>query len=215
MSSVVESVTLRLTGLALAQDKNEKELFIVSAEVLNDGHAVDVIQMRWYYTEASEQYTDDKLRIIGFNGDPENPGFNPGPYAGYRKLDVYDGKERWQYDLSTSAAPLPKDRMSRARSKFRAKGFGTGAMVPQSSAPTPPPAPTKSAPPPAPPASVASGIASVKDYQSAWEYYSEACGNRPDAFIDELNALIDELGYEQDSFTVKDWQKLAGKGIPF
>ena len=168
------------------------------------------------FNGGAEQYTLDKLRRLGWNGDVDNPEFAVGqePVILNCKHDTYNGATKEKWDLAAASKPLTSDRAKLLAQKFKAT---SGPAVGRPS--TPPPAARPAGGPPSRPPSTppAAALSKVSDRNDAWEAIREATKQDPDeaSWFKTIELVEKDTGKKEDDFAAAEWQKVVAQYPPF
>lgn len=164
----------------------------------------------------AEQYTTDKLRSLGFNGDLENPEFTAQPpFRVSCKHDTYNGNTTERWDFAFSSKPMDPGKARHFASKFKA------ATSTPARPPTTPLSPPKSLAPakPAAPARPAPSTTKVVDQDSAWAEYERRAegkgGTSQDAWFKAIDTVVAAEGVAEANFTAEHWQSVLAAIPPF
>lgn len=179
-----------------------------------------------YMSDKAFQYSEEKLRRLGFNGNFEAPEFTSADNVELNckhEEKVKDGKptgqtvEKWDIAGGFKPQPAPPDVAKQFGAKWRATVGGPPAK-PAGKPPAPPAAKT---PPPAakspPPASKIPTQADRDKWKGdAWDVFVKRVGSEDvEAWQHEISARCKVKKYaDETSFNEDDW-KCVGDGVPF
>ena len=154
-------------------------------------------------SDRAMEYTEQKLKTLGFNGDFENPAFSQDAYAWTGKAEEYEGRTTMRYELAdwgaAKSAPAATAKLLTAKWKQKFAGAAT---------PRPPAA---SKPP-------ATRTATPRD--KAWAAYCVQTNNAPN-MTDWAGAVADRgdaVKRTEAGFTPADWAAVTealANAIPF
>ena len=173
-------------------------------------------------SDAAWQYTEDKLRLMGFNGDFENPDFaKPDGVPLYCKHDTYQGKtgEKWDVSTGMNVTPAKADvrkTLTRRWASQNAKPSRPSTSAPPARSAPPPAETTRSAPPPADDdAAPSSTFEEITDKNACWSYWEDIFKGAVD--VGHWQEVIREVanGRKESAFTADDWRAVAKKAVPF
>lgn len=167
-----------------------------------------------YYSSGAAEYSDEKLRKLGFNGKADAPEFsNAGDVELSCKIEQYEGKDRDKWDIAGGMVfePAGQDVVRQFNARWKAK-YGSAPSKPSAPSKAPPKAPSKA------PEKDPGLKATTKD--EAWEATVQLNPGVDEKVVSErfyasIEKIGKEAGREEDEFTAADWQKVADDGIPF
>jgi hypothetical protein len=176
------------------------------------------------------EYTEKKLKALGFNGDFIAPQFSTDATENgvqwLCRIEEYQGKPGEKWDLANWGGEVQQagqDVLRRLNAKFAASNRPQASRP--AGRPTPPPsrpaAPARQAAPsrPAPaPAASATATLEITDKDSAWASYCDSSKGEPDleAWNSAVSGHMAAVGKTEEQFTAEDWQAaLAAAEIPF
>lgn len=226
-----------VVGLSQASNVEQVELtFDITHQLGEDQQWHPIASMeRTIFLSLSDnswQYTEAKLKALGFNGDFRDMQFGEGPRAEGVELlcqhEEYQGKKRERWELanwsSREVRPAGDDKLRRLNAKWKASA---GSAPATSGRPAPPPAAASAAPAtPAAPAPAAAAPAtpaattppyadegrSFKTKDEAWGFWLECSSNAPD--LTKWAEAVKAIGKDESEFTADDWNKVAAAGCP-
>lgn len=181
-----------------------------------------------YMSEKAAPYTEEKLALLGFNGDFDHPWCETTEFDVYVKHEPWANAEKgtsgigekWNVSSAGSRAK-PADDGVKAQMSQRWRAQYGSKPVARPSAPPPvtpastPPTPPLSAPPKGPPPEVAPA-ADVWDKNRAWAEWEAEFGDKLD--VSKWTQVLQQvMGTRTErQLTSKDWQDVAkAAGIPF
>lgn len=209
----------RLADMKFGQSTNGKDVMEYIIDVQVSTSDIRRKSIATYFSGGATQYTEERLAILGFNGDFENPAVAAKWYGDDYPLEVYcdyqqydDGKgggprdvEKWGFSRGSSAKPATDDAKAAMSQRWRAKYGSAPASTPPATKPsTPPPAAApKGPPPPVEPA----GDVWTKD--RAWAHYDAEFEGKVNA--DHWTKVVQQVGEgrHERTFTSDDWKKVA------
>jgi hypothetical protein len=181
-----------------------------------------------WLSDGAFPYSKEKLEMLGFNGDFDNPAVDPKYHATETftvvcRNEPYtdnDGNqkvgEKWEVGRGgvRMGKPAGNDK-ARAMARLWKSMGGATAPAPAVTPPAAPPAPSAPppvAPPPPPAAETAEQVEAART--AAWAEYEKHQGDKA---AGEWTRMIATMGKPEDQFSVADWNVIAGKadGIPF
>ena len=174
------------------------EVSIVPLEYQSNGEWVDAHQIPqrvfWYLTDAAWDYTSDKLRQLGFDGNFEDPGFAINECAFRCKLEEWQGETRARWDLPAGSA-LKQNEIAELQKRWKAS----------SSSPTTPsftetPSPSTTIKP--------------QNMTEAWRVWMEKNGGDSAQFQSAIDAVARVTNKKPEAFGPDEWQKVID-GTPF
>jgi len=163
----------------------------------DDGNLYDMqnpLQVNVYFamSDRAMEYTEAKLKKLGFNGDFENPAFSQDAQVWIAKQEEYEGRMVTKYDLADwgTAKQAPVATAKLLTMKWRQKFAGAATPKPAVAVPKPLPSP-KSAP----------------SRDSIWAAYCAQTGNAPDmtAWHEAVANQGDAVNRTEAKFTAADW----------
>ena len=163
-----------ITSAVLGVSKKNNPELVLQIAVQSEPPARRTI--RWYFTEACEKYTQDKLKALGFNGDFDQPMFNDAAAVTGVEWNCthedYQGemKERWELASwgGAAAEKAPADVIRKMTALWKSKNGASKpvtAPAPRTTPKAPPAAPATS---PAPAAPVAPPAVTAPPAEISW-----------------------------------------------
>lgn len=183
-------------------------------------------------SDGAWEYSERKLKTLGFDENFESPGFDPEVMnQGVELLcahENYEGKiqERWElanWGGSANLEPAPSDVVRMIAAKWKARNGGNGAHR-ASAPPKPAPARRATAPAPAPAPSTATsattGILTVATRDEAWAEVLTGQKNGENqarvAWAIAIEKVAKRTGKGEADFGPDEWTAVAADGsIPF
>jgi len=158
-------------------------------------------------------YTRQKLEALGFNGDFDNPQFDPQKSSNFEVLckhDEYEGKTTEKWDLANWGGGPEKasnDVIKRYNAKWKAE---VGSPPPKpAGAPARPPSL-----PPRPPAKQPERV-SPKDQGEAFALFKTIEGDDAEKFWALIAKIEKKHGIPVDDFEQKHWDEFHEELLPF
>lgn len=167
----------------------------------------------WSLSGGAEEYTLNKLRAIGWNGDAENPECSIGNEEIQLtcKHDEYQGKVRERWDIAGGVKPMDRDRARNFAAKFKSTA---GVQRPT----TPPPsrqAPAKPAPPARTSAPSRTKEETYADKDAAWAALVTAFKNPSEKkFYEAVDRVAESSGKDELQFGETEWTAVVNEFIP-
>ncbi|MEM9066270.1 MAG: hypothetical protein AAGB51_12360 [Planctomycetota bacterium] len=204
-----------VTGIEFGEASTGTEGIGVQFELLNNGERTGASRKAFLWLSPNaKQYTIDKLKRIGFNGDIDNPAWSDEPIEVECRHEVYDGTDREKWDIAGGGGvqPLTDDKRRRLKSSLRAE-FGTSpAAKPSATADTKRKAPSRPAP----------TQAKELSFSSADEAYDHCVTKYGDQFSDDgwfkaIETVASDTGVAEADFNSEHWKRVveASDPIPF
>lgn len=168
-----------------------------------------------FMSDKAAQYSEEKLRDLGFNGDYDNPRLRDDLYTEgcevYCKHETYESNgetrhaERWNFSRGFKSNPIAGDAKAALAQRWRAKYGSTPTKVTPTT-PAAAPAPFVATKPPPPTAPAATKFTK----EQAWDVWMNELGNRADILALWTSVVQDVArGREESAFTSADWQTVA------
>ncbi len=167
----------------------------------------------WSLSGGAEEYTLNKLRTIGWNGDPENPECSIGSEEIELtcRHDEYQGKVRERWDIAGGGKPMDRNRARNLAAKFKSTA---GVQRPT----TPPPsrqAPPKSTPPARTSAPSRTKEETYTDKDAAWAALVKAFTNPSEKkFYEAVDRVSESSGKGELQFGESEWTAVVNEFIP-
>ena len=179
-----------------------------------------------YWSGGAAQYTAEKLKHLGWNGDIDSPEFsNTDNIELSCKHEEYQGKTRERWDIWVPRERRAPDSQSKAniKSLWRAQGGGAAPKTPTGK-PTAPPKPAapkapSKGPPKAPPKDETADRDApwVENEESAWQKWSDAAGGDEvdqDRWFAVIEATEKKWGVPRAEFAGAAWAEVAKAAVP-
>lgn len=166
----------------------------------------------WSLSGGAEEYTLNKLRAVGWNGDAENPECSIGNEEIQLtcKHDEYQGKTREKWDIAGGGKPMDKDRARNIAAKFKSTA---GVQRPASAPPKPSAAPARSSAPSRAPGRKDAPKANDKD--EAWSVLASTYPKVDEGkFYNAVDRVAEKCGKGELAFGPDEWSDVVNEYIP-
>ena len=177
-------------------------------------------------SDASMEYTIEKMARLGFNGDTDNPQFSPAVMEDHIvdlacKHETYQGKTQEKWDIRVSFTPTPASSDAKTRFKHAWKQSTAGVAkkpTPTLSKPSAPAAskPKAGPPPEEPPFEHKGGSELEFNKDAAWDAWSEAAGGNPDVakWKQAVQKVAKESNMPEGKFGHEQWFAVSQLSVP-